>query len=282
MMCGFIFTVASTAHGATQTLAEKKSAPALSDTSQVLQITVCGIDIANPPFHLLPSSNTQADEIHNGVAYSIMQEVSQQLGVKVKIVRYPWKRCLKKLQKGTVDGVMGASFVKERTSFGHYPTTSSGEIDFRRIIYSSEYWLYTNNSSVKWDGKSLTLPHEGITATGLGYSSGKLLQKLGVKVHEEYLPSSLAYMLFTKRPVVIAGYAGQIDPYINQESNNKSNQANLIVKLPIPLSQDDMFLLISKPFYQSHKELTEKIWDLFGEIHHNGRYDEILNSYFVE
>ena len=246
-----------------------------------INMSVCGVDIASPPYFSFSSAETPASEENSGITYDYMKEVSQQLNINIKILRYPWKRCLSMLKRGTTDGVVGASFIDERKFFGHYPTTPEGELDEGKLMFSSVYWLYTNSPLVLWDGTSLTLPGDGIAATTLGYSSVALLQKLGLKVHEEYLPSQLVSMLMSsKRTILIAGYEGQLEPLITERIAKRNNPAHQIEKHPIPLAHDDMYLLISKPFYQSHKEEAESIWDLFGELHENGRYDKITEAYF--
>ncbi|MEH6651416.1 MAG: transporter substrate-binding domain-containing protein [Motiliproteus sp.] len=242
------------------------------------KITVCGIDIANPPFYRFTQSETPGYGKNKGVAFDLIEAASLNLGIHIQIVRLPWKRCLIMLKNGQVDGVIGASYTRERTVYGHYPTTTMGQIDYSRIIYSNTYWLYSNDKAVTWDGKTLRLPLGGSVATGLGYSSGNLLRNLGVELHQEYSPSKLFALLNNRRVSVIAGYARQVEPFLTSQPQ----AASAIRKLPIPLSQDDMFLLISKPFYQSHKDVAESIWSFFGEFHRNGSYNTLLNYYLTK
>jgi len=245
-------------------------------------MTVCGVDIANPPFYNFTYSNTPENGEHNGVAYEIMNEVTTQLGVNILIKRYPWKRCLKHLKDGSIDGVMGASYLKERADFGHYPQTNTGNVDYGRIIYSNVYWLYTNDENVAWDGETLVLPGGGVVGTGLGYSSAELLRKLGVEVLEAYSPSTLASILMSQRAAVIAGYAKQIEPHFERYRHRAGIHSDSIRKLEIPLAEDKMFLLVSKQFYRKHKQIAERVWNVFGDIHKDGRYQDIFNSYIKE
>ena len=251
-------------------------------TNSLLQITVCGVDIASPPFFSFTYSDTPENGEHNGVAYEIMNEVTTQLGINILIKRYPWKRCLAYLKDGSIDGVMGASYLKERSDFGHYPLKDTGEIDYSRIIYSNDYWLYTNDENVFWDGKTLVLPDAGIVGTGLGYSSAKLLSNLGAKVFEAHSPSTLASMLMSQEIAAIAGYAKQIEPHFVNYRRRAGINSESIRKFHIPLAQDNMFLLVSKQFYRKHKKVAERVWNVFGDIHKDGRYQGIFNSYIVE
>ncbi|MEH6814638.1 MAG: transporter substrate-binding domain-containing protein [Motiliproteus sp.] len=242
---------------------------------------VCGIDIANPPFYRFTPSETPVYEKNQGIAFDLIEAASLNLGIHIQIIRLPWKRCLVMLKNGRVDGVIGASYTPERETYGHYPTTTTGQIDYSRIIYSNTYWLYSNDKGVSWDGKTLRLPLGGSVATGLGYSSGSLLRNLGVEYQQEYSPSKLIALLNNRRVSVIAGYAGQLEPFLTSQQQAASAGGNPVRKLPIPLSQDDMFLLISKPFYESQKDVAESIWRFFGEFHRNGSYSTLFNYYLT-
>ncbi len=162
-------------------------------------MTVCGIDIANPPFYRFTLSEPPVYEKNQGIAFDLIEAASLNLDIHIKIIRLPWKRCLVMLKNGRVDGVIGASYIPERKAYGHYPTTTTGQIDYSRIIYSNTYWLYSNDKDVSWDGKTLRLPLGGSVATGLGYSSGSLLRNLGVEYQQEYSPSKLIALLNNRR-----------------------------------------------------------------------------------
>ncbi|UZE95893.1 substrate-binding periplasmic protein [Alkalimarinus alittae] len=270
------FTLQTNASELSYTVSE--TAHALN-TPDKTNVSVCGVDIASPPYFLFSSAQTPKSGEHRGITYDLMKEVSQQLNINIEILRFPWKRCLTMLKKGTTDGVIGASFIDKRTLFGHYPTTPTGLIDQNRVMFTSVYWLYTNSPSILWNGRSLTLPDNGIAATNLGYSSVGLLEKLGINVHEEHQPSRLVTMLMSNRPVLIAGYENQLKPLISESIKKNKIPAEKIKKRPTPLSHDYMYLLISKPFYRSHKGMTESIWNLFGEFHKSGRYQQIADTY---
>jgi len=251
-------------------------------TNSLFQMTVCGVDIANPPIFSFSSTDTPENGEYNGVAYEVINEVATQLGINILIKRYPWKRCLAYLKDGSIDGVMGASYLKERSEFGHYPQTDTGDIDYERIIYSSVYWLYSNDERVVWDGKTLVFPEGGVAGTGLGYSSAKLLRNLGVEVFEAYSPSTLVSMFMSQELAVIAGYAKQIESHFEDYRRRVGINSEPIRKLHIPLAQDHMFLLVSKQFYRTHKQAAENVWNVLGDIHKNGRYQAIFNSYLAE
>lgn len=237
------------------------------------RLTVCAISIANPPFYLHPSEDPDDGNYAKGVAFELMKELERRLNISILVKRNPWKRCMLSLEHGEIDGLLGASYLAERRSIGHYPLTVQGEPDYAKQLYSSHYWLYAKNPAVSWDGQQLILPPRSEAGTGLGFSSVKLLSKLNVPVVEEYLPARLVTLLENDRVAVIAGYTYQFSPYIAQSKESKS-----IYRLPIPLQKDDMFLLFSNPYYHANTDQAESIWSALAEIHRSGQYDAMMNK----
>jgi len=130
--------------------------------------------------------------------------------------------------------------------------------------------------------QNLSVPRGKKAGTGLGYSSAKLLRNLGVEVFEAYSPSTLVSMFMSQELAAIAGYAKQIEPHFEDYRRRAGINSDSIRKLHLPLAQDNMFLLVSKQFYRTHKQVVESIWDVLGDLHKNGRYQAIFNSYMEE
>ena len=61
------------------------------------------------------------------------------------------------LEKGKADGVMNASYKKDRAIFAVYPTIK-GMLDYsRRLNDGQSYYIYKNRkSTIKWDGVKFT------------------------------------------------------------------------------------------------------------------------------
>jgi len=61
-------------------------------------------------------------------------------------------------------------------------------------------------------------------------------------------------MLMSQKIAFIAGCAKQIELHFEWSRRHTGIKSDSIRKLIIPLSQDDMFLLVSKQFYRRHKK----------------------------
>ncbi|ABC28812.1 conserved hypothetical protein [Hahella chejuensis KCTC 2396] len=241
----------------------------------IVEISVCGIDVANPPIYRLTMADTKETTEYKGVAYEMLNEIELQASIRIIFERRPWKRCLAQLQSGQSDAVIGSSYVQEREQFSHYPRKLNGSVDYSKLVYSNTLWIYTSDPAVQWDGVSLKLPPGAQAAAGLGYSSADLLQRMGVEVIERYEPKHLANLLASRRVAIVASYAMQVEPYLDLSDPNSP-----VRRLPTPLMQDDMFLVFSRPFYARHQHLAERIWEICEDLHESGRYDEILALYF--
>ena len=112
--------------------------------------------------------------------YSIMLSlVAKQLGINIEEHVMPWKRCLATLQKGEVDGAVGASFMPERCQFGVYPGGNGCQDvpEMRAFLYVYPLYKY-KFSALQWDGHRLSGQKRPI-GVQLGYSITPVLKNLG-------------------------------------------------------------------------------------------------------
>lgn len=241
------------------------------------EVTVCGISVANPPFYLQATEDPTHEDYAKGVAFDLMSDLEKRLNIKINVKRNPWKRCLLLVEKGEIDGVLGASYLAERRTIGRYPLTANDEPDYSKLLYSSDYWLYAIDPKVTWDGKQLIIPEGTQAGTGLGFSAAKLLAKQNVPVVEEFYPQRLVELLVNKRLSVIAGYTYQFANAIAE-----SPFPGAIIRLTPPLQQDDMFLMFSHQFFNQHQSLAESVWNELAEIHRSGHYEATMRDYLLK
>ena len=123
-----------------------------------------------------------------GISIEALKLMEERLGVEIKIVRMPWKRCMQEMQEGKVDGVFYASYKPAREESGAYPM-KDGQVDAARHFNRISYVLYApKGQQLPWDGKSMG-SLSGSVGAPLGYSIVADLEALGVKVDQS--PSSL-------------------------------------------------------------------------------------------
>lgn len=99
--------------------------PALS-VAEPMTISLCGIDQSYPPFFIKshPESNHTlplTEITDTGIQVEQLKYLQIHAGINIRVQRQPWKRCLLSVEKGLVDGTIGASFTPERKNLFRYP-----------------------------------------------------------------------------------------------------------------------------------------------------------------
>lgn len=194
-------------------------------------------------------------------------------GLKVTLVRYPWKRCLVKLKEGEVDSLFNSSFKEDRREFGRYPT-QNGQIDTSRRITTISYYFYKmKESTFSWDGKQVSNP-KSIIGAPLGFSIVDDLKRMNLEVVQAH--ATLSNLQKLSRGMISAVALQEItaDYYLNNFGQFKD-----LVKVKPPLKTKPYYLMISHQFSQKHPQLSEKIWDAIGELRQE-KLTELSQKYF--
>ncbi len=191
-------------------------------------------------------------------------------GLKVKLLRMPWKRCIVTLHQGEIDAVV-ASFNAERTESGVYPM-KEGQPDHSLRLSTEAYFLYALRSApVSWDGKTLSgLP--GKVGVPLGYSIAGELARLGASVDESANAQSNLDKLAIGRLGGVAALERVGDVLVAQDRYRD------IVKLRPALSSKDYYLMLSHQFVKANPQLAQRIWLALAEIRDH-EVDKIARRY---
>ena len=113
----------------------------------------------------------------------MMDMVEELVGVKIRMVGKPWKRCLLEMQLNAVDGVVNASYVAERMEMGVYPG-SGGNPDRSLRMLQTSYSLYRlRGSTVNWDGVKISNLN-GVIGAQTSFSIVEQLRKSGIPVDD--------------------------------------------------------------------------------------------------
>ena len=213
-----------------------------------------------------------------GVAVEMVMMLEEYIdGLEVIPQRFPWKRCLKSLEKGKIDGTFNASYKKKRLQFGFYPTkdgTLEGTVDPSCRITTIQYCLYVkNDSTVKWDGKKFSNLTGSIGAP-FGYSIVGDLEKLGAKVDTSPSTKNDFSKLRLNRLVAVAAQGITGDAMLSAYPK----KFNMIHKLEPPLKTKPYYIMLSKQFVGKNPELAKKIWETI-KIIREKRLPEIAKKY---
>jgi polar amino acid transport system substrate-binding protein len=210
-----------------------------------------------------------------GLTIEAMKNIENKLNVKFNFKRESGTRGQKKLQYNKTDMLLFASYKKERESLGVYPKKDNGEIDTDKRAMNLSYMLYTlKDSKLDWDGKKFINLTGKIGATK-GYSIVEFLKANKVDVSEN--PSNLGdpKKLLIGRIEGFANQESKIDPYLKENPT----LAKKIKKIEIPLKTKPYYILFSKQFYNTHTELSHKIWDELKQMDTMSKFTHIKDKY---
>ena len=213
--------------------------------------------------------------IKPGVVIDMLKILDQRMpNLHINFIRLPWKRCLRYLQLGKVDGIFNASFVPERLQNGVYPTLN-GQPDPAKRLVTISYGIYTlENSEITWDGKAFTHLN-GIVGVNRGFSVISNLKKMGIPLQE--VDSVSQNFLKLK--------LGRIDAVLAQNVTahsilQKQERFKGIYQLSIPFITKPYYLMFSHQFIKKHQEIAEQIWKKIEKVR-EVEFDHLVNNYTI-
>lgn len=224
------------------------------------------------PYSLGSGITVPADK--PGLTVDMLKIVGKNLGLDIEFKRLPWKRCLKNLASGTVDGAFQASFKEKRKAFGQYPN-KDGKIDPSRQVATMSYYLYKKKgTNVTWDGKTLFTDGKQVGAV-LGFSIVSDLEKLGVVVDQgKSTELNLKKVLKNRMPATC-----ELSTEADFKINANKEAFKDIVKMEPPIKVKPYYLMLSHQFIKKNPKLAEKIWDEIKKVVNSPEYTEIKAKY---
>lgn len=212
-------------------------------------------DKSLPPYYM--GDTTEVDPVNPGVSIELMREAAKAAGVEIEFIRMPWVRCQKSLQRGEVDAIFNASFKEDRLESGVYPM-AGGKPDPVRRIATVSYALYKlKGSAVTWNGTAIG-GLDGPVGAPAGYSVTQDLARLGVKTEEAADTTTNFKKLASKRIPAVATLDVSGDALLAEFPS--------VEKLTPPLVAKDYFVMVSHQFYDSKRELAERLWTKLAEV----------------
>jgi len=195
-----------------------------------------------------------------GFLVDFVDKASKHVGMKAVFVVSSWKRCIKMLKHGQVDGLFAAIWSKPRDKWGVFPK-KSGIIDNQRSLWEAVYTLYVNNTSpILWDGSQLQNVTDAIS-TPLGYIAEKELRKLGVLSKKSYAPGKGLELVSRG---LLDGYVAE--QVIGRRFISKLDNPKAVKSLPTPFMVAHLHAPLSHQFVKKHPEFKERFWDALRNI----------------
>ncbi|BBO76119.1 hypothetical protein DSCW_35360 [Desulfosarcina widdelii] len=220
----------------------------------------------------------QFNETLPGIEIELYRLMAARLGLKLDMVRLPWKRCLLNIERGLVDGIFPASFKPERLAVGVYPM-KNGQIDPLRKSRDSAYYLYTQKTApLGWDGNrfvNLHLMDRKTIGVPLGWSIASDLRTMGMDLLEKPMPEDLLEILNRGGLAGVVCLDTVMDTYLVQRPNRFSG----IRKNQPAVTENAYYLMLSHPFVARHPVLSENIWDTIAAIKNEGTFKAVMERY---
>ncbi len=197
-----------------------------------------------------------------GATIECLRLIEKKLGVKIIIKRLPWKRAFESdLKSGSADGLIAASYKKEREQYGVYPMKGD-EPDESRSLYISSYFFYKlKKSDIEWNGRELKNLRGNIGAP-YGYSIVDDLKNLGYKVEESNGTTADFQNLLRGRVDAVAALELTGDSLLTKNRD----YAKQIVKLKYPIASKAYYVMLSHQFVEKNPEFSEKFWNAVKEM----------------
>lgn len=200
------------------------------------------------PKKITPHQKVEIDKIHN---------IAKKHNIKIFFKAIPWKRSLLLVEKGLIDGVIQASYKKDRDKYAVYPMKNEKLDNRKRLNDGNSYYIYRNiSTALHWDGKKFI--GEGIVAAMDKYAVIEDLKKhSNIKIKTFLNNSEIIRKLATKQIDAYAGSAKITDKLLK----NFPALAKTIVRESLPIRKKDYFLIFSKITYEKKSKQMNIIWD---------------------
>jgi polar amino acid transport system substrate-binding protein len=209
-----------------------------------------------------------------GMSIEAIRQLEKKLNIKILIKRMPWKRCLKELEQGRIDGLFTASYKDERKQHGVYPE-KDGKVDPDRRISSVAYAFYKlKGSDFGYNGTNCTNVSGNIGAP-MGYSIVDDLKKKGLKIDESPGTDKDFIKLIKGRIQAFAALEMTGDFYID----STPEFAEKVEKVTPLIATKPYYFMLSHQFYNANKEVGEKIFDTIKIIREDKDYKNKLKDY---
>ena len=194
-------------------------------------------------------------------------------GVRLELEPLPWARCLSEVQRGSLDGVLGASYLPERARWLAYPLDARGHPDASRRMFRMGFvMLRRAGSGVRWDGamfRNATRP----VGVERGHASVAFLRERGI-AYDENQPD-LDAMLAKLR-------AERVDAIVVSEAQRLSllawrPEAIAGIELAGPtLVYRDYYLALDPEWARVHRREAEALWSALGAFRTTPDFERIF------
>lgn len=240
-------------------------------SSPAWAITLC-IEEADYSPYLIGNASASV----NGMLPDMIRAAAEEHQRSLRVIAYPWKRCIDMLSKGQVDALAASIWLAERDAWGAFPKLPGqphGAPDRSKRLWSAEYPVFVaRQSPLRFDGTHFSGVRTGLSAPS-GYVAWQRLKDAGV-LHPAVLPPKTGLKLVALDR--LDGYI--VERHIGQHLLQKMDLATQVTTLDVPYITDDWHLVFSHQFQRANPELTQNIWASLATIREQ-QGAELLRAY---
>lgn len=198
-----------------------------------------------------------------GIDIEIVTLLENELKIDIKIIQKPWARCLKDMESGTADFMLGLAYTPERAEYIKYLKIPYSQVKpgFFRLKESPEVYKYNDLISKKIGYVTGSFYFEK-------FDSDSSLNKVGLP-RESMLPT----MLLRGNIDLFVG----TDLQVAYELKEKNLAEKIVITQYSPSYHIDLYLGISKK--SSLLKDKEKLELIIKKIVESGEVEKIINRY---
>ncbi len=209
----------------------------------------------------------------HGLFVDMIKEVGLRTDTRFVIRPAQWSRCLRLAKTGKVDGILGASYKKERAEWMNYPEGAATGEPSSYSMSLVDYVIATPvDSSYVFDGNVASLPSP--VRVPKSYSIAGDLKKKGADVKASFSSDRSALLGMARQNNGSAALLGSIAVTLVKNDRNLKGKYKIHAQ---KLKAKDYFLTFS-----TGSDLTPEEQNNYWEALHIIRNDEGLMSHFYE
>jgi len=216
----------------------------------------------------------------DGIDVEFIKILEKKLKISIKLVIYPWSRCLSEMKDGKIDGVFPSSYKKDREEMGLYPYTADKKVDESKYIHISGYSLYIMaDSKIEFDGTNFK-NLDGKIGAQRTFSIIPELKKIGVEVDESTMDPVLLFKMLENGRIKAATIqtARGDDILKNNDNFNKK-----MIKYPTDkgiFSQKPYFIQISHQLVSKYPDFSKLFYSTIEEIRNSKEFKNIEIDFY--
>lgn len=218
---------------------------------------------------------------YEGLDIELLKIMSEEIGVTIEFVAYPWIRCLEEMRRGNVDGVFASSFRQERMAMGRYPMNDD-KLDTKRMIHTSGYSLYIRKGSdVSFDGQNF-YNLNGELGVQRAFSIIPELNKFNIPLDDGTAdPIAILLKLMTNRIDAAAIQTARGDNVLETNKRLRESITTFETNKP-PFEPKPYFVMFSHQFYDKYPDFAEKFWDMLPEVIASDKFNKAVSEFYSD